>query len=107
MKILTFQINTFINDVFDLTAFIGETIQLRFWTGVDKYIATWDYWDDPPDGWYIDDIEIISPEYEGIWTPEKQPGFGDVNDIISYDMTLKNNGGMADTFTFLTTTDSG
>ncbi|MCK4265733.1 MAG: immune inhibitor A, partial [Thermoplasmata archaeon] len=90
----------YVNDVFDLSPYIGNVIKLRFWAGADKWIGAYE-------GWYIDDITIQYPEYGAVWTPESQFSFGDAGDTKSYDMALTNMGRFTDTFTFSTATTLG
>ncbi|MCK4266810.1 MAG: hypothetical protein KAX31_05980, partial [Thermoplasmata archaeon] len=91
----------YINDVFDISPYIGNVVKLRFWAGVDS-------WDDIGDeGWYIDDITIICPQYGCIWDPAAQSSFDTQGEVKTYSMDLRNIGRFQDTFTFTTTTTLG
>ncbi|MCK4266335.1 MAG: hypothetical protein KAX31_03580, partial [Thermoplasmata archaeon] len=90
----------YVHDVFDLSPYIGSVIKLRWWMGGITLFGGYE-------GWYVDDVTIICPEYGCQWIPASQSSFGSQGEVMTYSMDLRNIGRFPDTFTFTTTTTLG
>jgi len=96
----------YLNSVVDIDNFAGQTVRFRFRLGSDASVGR--------EGWYIDDVKVQScatavPEITVsktavLTTDNGFPGEADVNDVITYSVSIENTGGvMLDT---LVVTDS-
>ena len=73
---------------FDLSAYAGQVIQIRFHFTSDSCRSLW--------GWYIDDIEISAPPYDFQVDPPVQTVFGWYGDYVDHFITIENTGATED-----------
>ncbi|MFO7619190.1 MAG: immune inhibitor A [Thermoplasmata archaeon] len=76
---------------FDLSAYSGDIVQIRFHFGTTSCRNLW--------GWYVDDVFIGSPpSYRFDLTPDLQISYGTPGGTVRYSLTITNTGGDDDSY---------
>jgi hypothetical protein len=86
---------------FDISGWIGTPVKFQF------FFDTLDAFVNAFEGWYIDDVQVLCPEYGAQWIPAGQSAFGSQGQVMTYTMDLQNIGRFLDDFTFTTASALG